>query len=216
MDAKLNQHNITTAENVSRADNISREEGARDATAHTAVATHATAATRAAVATGAGGALGDARLLVLGMWLGAAVLFSFAVAPGAFAVLPARELAGALVTRIIGVVNVGGFLVALLLLATAFARRRVAATTKTTGRAWILEVSALVLLALATGAGQWIIGARMAALRVAMGRPIDAVAATDPLRLAFNSLHGYSVAAMTTAMLAAVVAFILIARRNRC
>ncbi|MDQ1591270.1 MAG: hypothetical protein QOG71_1897 [Pyrinomonadaceae bacterium] len=207
MDAKLNQHNVTTAENISRADNIPREEGARDATAHATVATHA------AVATGAGSALGDARLLVLGMWLGAAVLFSFAVAPGAFAVLPARELAGALVTRIIGVVNVGGFLVALFLLTTAFARRRVA-TTKT-GRAWILEVSALALLALATGAGQWIVGARMAALRVAMGRPIDEVAGSDPLRLAFNSLHGYSVAAMTTAMLAAVVAFVLIARRNR-
>ncbi|MDQ1558355.1 MAG: hypothetical protein QOD32_1415 [Pyrinomonadaceae bacterium] len=201
MDAKPNQQNVTTAENVSR------EEGT-DASAHAAVATGAAAATKA------GGALGDARLLVLGMWLGAAVLFSFAVAPGAFAVLPARELAGALVTRIIGVVNVGGFLVALLLLATAFARRRVATTTKT-GRAWILEVSALALLALATGAGQWIIGARMAALRVTMGRPIDEVAASDPLRLAFNSLHGYSVAAMTTAMLAAVVAFILIARRNR-
>ncbi|HZG51541.1 MAG TPA: DUF4149 domain-containing protein [Pyrinomonadaceae bacterium] len=162
-------------------------------------------------ATGAGGAGGDARLLLLGMWLGAAVLFSFAVAPGAFAVLPARELAGAIVTRIIGVVNVSGFLVALLLLATAFARRR----ATTTRRAWMVEVSALALVALATGIGQWVIGARMAALRVALGRPIDEVAASDPVRLAFNSLHGYSVAAMTTAMLAGVVAFVLIARRNR-
>ena len=78
------------------------------------------ATARADRATG-GGALGDARLLSLGMWLGAAVLFSFAVAPGAFAVLPARELAGAIVTRIIGVVNVSGFIIALLLLATSFA-----------------------------------------------------------------------------------------------
>ncbi|HEX8633389.1 MAG TPA: DUF4149 domain-containing protein [Pyrinomonadaceae bacterium] len=171
------------------------------------------ATTRATGASGAG-ALGDARLLLLGMWLGAAVLFSFAVAPGAFAVLPARELAGAIVTRIIGVVNVWGFLVALLLLATAFARRRGAAATMSR-RAWTVEVSALALVALATGIGQWIVGARMAALRVALGRPIDEVAASDPVRLAFNSLHGYSVAAMTTAMLAGVVAFILIARRNR-
>jgi hypothetical protein len=167
---------------------------------------------RAAGATSKGfGALGDARLLLLGMWLGAAVLFSFAVAPGAFAVLPARELAGAIVTRIIGVVNVGGFIIALLLLATAFARGRGAASK----RARAVEVFALALVALATGVGHWVVAARMAALRVALGRPIDEVAAGDPLRLAFNSLHGYSVAAMTTAMLAALVAFILVARRNR-
>jgi hypothetical protein len=151
-------------------------------------------------------------LLLLGMWLGAAVLFSFAVAPGAFAMLPARELAGAIVTRIIGVVNVSGFMIALLLLATAFVPRRGAVTGR---RVWLVEASALVLLALATGVGHWVISARMAALRVALGKPIDEVAASDPLRLAFNSLHGYSVAAMTTAMLAAIVAFILVARRNR-
>ena len=159
------------------------------------------------------GALGDARLLLLGMWLGAAVLFSFAVAPGAFAVLPARELAGAIVTRIIGIVNVSGFMIALLLLlATMFVPGRGAAKGR---RRWLAEASALVLLALATGVGHWVVSARMAALRAALGKPIDEVAASDPLRLAFNSLHGYSVAAMTTAMLAAVVAFILIARRNR-
>jgi len=82
-------------------------------------------------------------------------------------------------------------------------------------RAWTVEIFALALLGLATGVGHWIISARMAALRLSMGRPIDEVAQNDPLRLAFNDLHGYSVAAMTTAMLASLVAFILIARRNR-
>ena len=185
------------------------EHGSRAAAGNISGARAGEASGRATVAVG-GGALGDARLLLLGMWLGAATLFSFAVAPGAFAVLPARELAGAIVTRIIGIVNAGGFFLALLLLATAFARRGAA-----TRRAWTMEVSALALFALATGVGQWVVGARMAVLRVAMRRPIDEVAASDPLRLAFNSLHGYSVAAMTTAMLATLVAFILIARRNR-
>lgn len=159
-------------------------------------------------------ALGDARLLLLGVWLGAAMFFSFAVAPSAFAVLPARELAGAIVTRTISVVNVAGLFVGLLLLATAFAGRgaRAAAARR---RAWALEVGALALLALATGIGHWVIAARMQALRLSMGRPIDELAQNDPVRLAFNNLHGYSVAAMTTAMLAAIVAFILIARRNR-
>jgi hypothetical protein len=155
-------------------------------------------------------ALGDARLLLLGAWLGAAMFFSFAVAPSAFAVLPARELAGAIVTRTISVVNVGGTLVGLLLLTTAFVGRSAAAR-----RAWRLEVVALALLAVGAGIGHWVIAARMQALRLSMGRSIEELAESDPLRLAFNDLHGYSVAAMTTAMLAALVAFVLIARRNR-
>ncbi|HEX8421981.1 MAG TPA: DUF4149 domain-containing protein [Pyrinomonadaceae bacterium] len=154
-------------------------------------------------------ALGIARLLLVGLWLGAAMFFSFAVAPGAFAVLPARELAGAIVTRTIGVVNVAGLVVGLLLLATAFVGRSAASK-----RAWLLEACALALMAAATVIGHWVISARMHALRLSMGRPIDELAQNDPLRLAFNDLHGYSVAAMTTAMLAALVAFILIARRN--
>lgn len=184
------------------------ERNASSAFAGTSAGAQMNGATRARTGSGA---FGDVRLLLLGVWTGAAMLFSFAVAPSAFAVLPARELAGAIVTRIIAVVNVSGLVVSLLLLATAFARRRGAAGR----RAWAMEVCALALLALATGIGHWFVSARMAALRVAMGRPIDEVAAGDPLRVAFNSLHGYSVAAMTTAMLAAVVAFILIARRNR-
>ena len=155
-------------------------------------------------------ALGVVRLLLLGIWLGSAIFFSFAVAPSAFAVLPARELAGAIVTRTIGIVNVGGSLIGLLLLATALVGRSMAAK-----RAWTLEVIALALLVLATGVGHWVISARMLALRLSMGRPIDDVAQNDPLRLAFNNLHGYSVAAMIVAMLAGLVAFILIARRNK-
>lgn len=164
-------------------------------------------AARAAVAP-ASHALGHARLLLVGVWFGAALFFSFAVAPSAFAVLPARELAGAIVTRTIGIVNVSGVIIGLLLLATAFA----GAAKK---RAWMLETLALALLVAATAVGHWVISARMQALRLSMGRPVDELAQSDPVRVAFNNLHGYSVAAMTTAMLAALVAFLLIARRNR-
>jgi hypothetical protein len=188
------------------------EQTASTRTVSNARAGEAATATRAAVAASDRmGALDVLRLLLLGIWLGAAVFFSFAVAPSAFAVLPARELAGAIVTRTIGIVNVGGTLVGLLLLATAFAGRAGSAAK----RARTLEIVALALVVLATGIGHWVISARMAALRLSMGRPIDEVAQNDPLRLAFNNLHGYSVAAMTTAMLASLVAFILIARRNR-
>ena len=39
----------------------------------------------------------DARLLLIGLWLGASVFFSFILAPSVFAVLPTRDLAGAVV-----------------------------------------------------------------------------------------------------------------------
>lgn len=153
--------------------------------------------------------LQDVRLLLAAVWLGAALFFSFAVAPSAFAVLPARELAGNLVTRTLGVVNVAGFVVSLLLLASAFAGRRAARR-----RAWLVEMVALAVVALTTFVGHWVINARLLALRRAMGRPIDEVAASDPLRVAFNSLHGYSVAVLTVGMLAGALALLMIARRR--
>jgi hypothetical protein len=62
--------------------------------------------------------------------------------------------------------------------------------------------------------GQWFINARLLALRVAMGRPIDEVDLRDPLRAAFNDLHGYSVIALAIGILAAAAALLLIARRR--
>ena len=156
------------------------------------------------------GAIAGARLLLVALWLGGAVFFSFVVAPSAFAVLPQRELAGAVVTRTIAVVNVGGLIVSLVVLALGLfagdaARRR---------RARLVEMVSLALVAISCGVGHWVVSARMLALRAAMGRPVDAVAADDPLRAAFNSLHGYSVGLMTVAMLAGVVALFAVVRRG--
>ena len=156
----------------------------------------------------------DVRLLLIALWLGGAVFFSAVGAPSAFGVLRARgvvyanEAAGSIVTRSLAILNTGGFIIALLLLVSAFLLRR-----GTRRRAFLAETISLALLAAATGVGQWIIAARMLALRTAMGRPIDDVAANDPLRLSFQSLHGYSVAALGVAIIAAAVALLLIARR---
>ena len=46
----------------------------------------------------------------------------------------------------------------------------------------------------------------------AMALPIDQIAVDDPRRIAFNSLHGYSVKAFGLAMIAALLAVVLIAR----
>ncbi|MBV9957422.1 MAG: DUF4149 domain-containing protein [Acidobacteria bacterium] len=153
--------------------------------------------------------LRDVRLLLVALWLGAAVFFSFAVAPTLFSLLPARELAGTVVTRTLAIINIGGFILSLLLLLTTFPGKN-----RISKRAFYTELVSLALIALTTFIGQWVISAKLLALRAAMGRPIDAVAATDPLRIAFNSLHGYSVVALSLGMIAAATALLLIARRK--
>jgi hypothetical protein len=154
--------------------------------------------------------LRDARLLLAAVWLGAAVYFSFAVAPAAFAALPARELAGAVVSRTLAVVNTGGAVVGLLLLLSLPLDRGAHSR-----RASVGEAASLLALAALCAAGQWIVAARMQSLRAQIGRPIDELAAADPLRVAFNSLHVYSVWALVAAMLAGAAALLLIARRAR-
>jgi hypothetical protein len=149
------------------------------------------------------------RLLVVAVWLGGAVFFSAAVAPSAFAVLPSRELAGALVARTLMILNVGGFVAGLLLLAGAFVGRKGTRLVP-----WLFEVLSLAVLTGATFVGHFLIAARMAALRAQMAKPIDEVAADDPLRVAFGALHGQSVTAMSAAIAAAAVALFLIARRS--
>jgi hypothetical protein len=156
------------------------------------------------------------RLILLAVWFGAALFFGAVVAPAAFGVLRsfglpnANEIAGSIVTRSLSIVNLAGFVIALLLLVTVILRRNYSSRLS-----FMLECICLGVIALATGVGHWFIAARMRALRVAMVLPIDQIAADDPRRIAFNSLHGYSVNALSLAMIAALVAMVLMARSLR-
>ncbi len=148
------------------------------------------------------------RLLLLGLWLGAAIFFSAAVAPTLFNVLRAagvnnaNELAGSMVTRLLGIINKGGFEIALFLFVTAFF------VNKNRGRlARFAEVISLAIVAIMTGVSHWIISARMFELRSAMGASIDQISPTDPRRMAFDSLHRYSVILLAVAMIAGLIAF---------
>lgn len=154
--------------------------------------------------------LRDARLLLIALWLGGAVFFSFVVAPSAFGVLPSRALAGAVVNRTLGVINVGGVFVSLALLASAFFVAGAASR-----RALRVEAAMLVVLGATCAVGRWVVAARLEVLRVAMRRPVDDVPPDDPLRVAFASLHGYSVAVLLIGMIAALAALLLIAHRPR-
>ena len=150
------------------------------------------------------------RVLLLGMWLGAAIFFGAAVAPALFGVLRsaglvnANELAGSVVTRLLSFLNKGGFEIALFALVTAFfvnRNQRFVART--------IEVLSLAIMAIMTGVSQWIITAKMVALRAAMNGTIDQVPFTDPRRIEFNSLHRYSTTVMMVAMLAGLIAFFI-------
>ena len=153
---------------------------------------------------------------MLAAWLGAALFFGAVVAPAAFGVLRsfglpnASEIAGSIVTRTLGVINVAGFFIALLLLVTALVRRQAQ-----TRLSLIVECVCLAVIALTTALGHWWIAARMRALRTAMELPIDQIAADDSRRIAFNALHGYSVKALGIAMIAGLVALVVMGRNLR-
>jgi hypothetical protein len=150
------------------------------------------------------------RIALLAAWLGVAIYFSTVVAPGAFGVLRsfslpnAGEIAGTIVTRTLYVVNLSGLLVSLFLLITAFVVK------KYYGRAlFILHNALLIIVAVSAVIGEWVIAAKMRGLRTAMHGQIDQVPLNDPNRIAFVALHGYSVAALSVAMIAALTVIIL-------
>lgn len=152
---------------------------------------------------------GGVSLSFLSVWLGAAIFFSAVVAPSAFAALRSfqvpnmNEIAGTIVTRALSVINVSGVLIGLLLLVLTVIVER-----KNIKASFLAGTFALMLMALATAAGHWVIAARMRGLRVAMVA-IDQVSPDDPRRIAFSNLHRYSVLSLTLAMLAALAAIIL-------
>lgn len=136
------------------------------------------------------------------------------MAPAAFGVLRsfalpnASELAGAIVNRSLSVVNVGGFVIGLIAFLTSLLLRN----SSSRGLWFILQSISLLVLTIATAVGHWIIAARIHALRAATEMRIDQLAANDPTKIAFDSLHGYSVQALGLAMIAALVAILAIAR----
>jgi len=150
------------------------------------------------------------------MWLGSAVFFSAVVAPGAFAVLRsyqtfnANEIAGAIVNRGLTAINVSGFVIGLICLAAGLLKFR-----KVPLKYFILEITSLSVLTIATAIGHWLIAANMHALRLTFTVPVDQITAGDPRRIRFDTLHAYSVKALSVAMIAAIAGFVMVALRTR-
>lgn len=160
--------------------------------------------------------LNNLRMLLLAAWLGAAIYFSAVVAPSVFSVLRsfslanAGEIAGTIVTRTLSVVNVSGFLLSLLLLITAFAGRKLRPRWT-----FVLQVVLFATIAITTAVGEWVIAAKLRGLRLAMHGQIDQLPLSDPNRMAFAALHGYSVMALAIAMIAALIALIVMAKNSK-
>jgi hypothetical protein len=139
--------------------------------------------------------------LGLAAWLGAALLLAAAVAPAAFAVLPSRTLAGAVVGRVLPVIFLTGLTIgALLALVEIFGTP----VSYSRGRLW-----AGLVLAFSCAMAQFVVAPRIARLRDAVGGPIDQLAADDVRRVLFLRLHGFSVLWLGTAMAAALIVVVL-------
>lgn len=153
------------------------------------------------------------RLLLLGLWLGAAIFFAASVAPTVFGELrdaglvDADEFAARIVTRSIAVINSSGFAVGLFLLMTAYFSARSGKRLAVFG-----EMICASIMVIMTGVSTWVISPRMLALRVAMRLPINQIVPTDPRGVEFDSLHHYSVMVMGVAMVAALLAFVFASR----
>lgn len=154
--------------------------------------------------------IGDLRSLILALWLGGSCFFSFAVAPSAFSVLTSPDLAGSLVSRTLMIVNLSGIVIGAVLLLTSFLPGRSAKPAFI----WI-ERFLLAIMTLAGVIGQFVIALWMSQIRMSLGKPIEEIAAEDPLRVQFDQLHQYSVYVLMTAMAAAALSYFLLAYRSR-
>jgi hypothetical protein len=143
-----------------------------------------------------------AGVVALSVWLGAAALTALVVAPAAFAVLPSRTLAGALVGRVLPVLFWSGLAIGLGVAVAGWSTPRPMARTVAAG-----------VMAAACAIAQLVVAPRIERIRNQIGDgAVDALAPTDPLRQAFGRLHGMSVAWMGLAGIAAIVTVILLVR----
>lgn len=152
--------------------------------------------------------ISDIRLLLTGLWLGAAVFF-IAVAQSAFTVLPTRDNAASLVSTALGILNVSGFVIGLVLFLTSLIKRQGFNQAQVFAERFLT----LVMTA-ASGIGQFVLGTWIGIVKAGIGRPIDDVPADDPLRVQFNQLHEYSVWILFVGMAASLLVFFIIAGKN--
>jgi hypothetical protein len=147
------------------------------------------------------------QIFSLGTWVGSILFFSFVVTRGAFSVLPNNDMAGALVGYTLSKLHTIGIVAGCIyLLATAMADRSMGALARPAA----LLVFAMIVF---TVASQYGVIARMDVLRAQMGS-VDATPAGNPLRVAFDRLHQYSVWLESAVLFSGLAALFLTARQK--
>lgn len=128
--------------------------------------------------------------ILLVMWLGGMIFFSFIVAPSAFKVLPTRQLAGSLVAEILQKSNFISYVVLVLFILLCLLTRILQKQKwSAPQRFLVLLASVALVISLYSKFG---VEPRLHTLRIETGA-IDARAVDDPLRREFDRLHQRSV-----------------------
>ena len=147
------------------------------------------------------------QFLSLGCWLGSIVYF-IVFTQGIFSVMPTKDLAGVVVGYSLARLHILGIVAGCLyLIATVALEKSVAALARPAA----LLVFAMILC---TMASQYGVIARMDALRSQMGS-VEATPAANPLRVAFDRLHQYSVRLESAVLLSGLAALFLTARQKQ-
>jgi len=132
------------------------------------------------------------------IWLGAALLFVAVVAPAAFAALPTRTLAGALVGAVLPPLFYAGIAVGVALVAfAAFTNHGRLVTRATVGG---------FLVAISCAGAQLVVAPRIERARAAIAGPVESIPTADPRRIAFGRLHLASVIWLGVAVVGAAAA----------
>jgi hypothetical protein len=122
------------------------------------------------------------------------------VAPAAFAVLPSRTLAGALVGQVLPPIFLSGILISLI---------GVAVDRPAVGRRHGVRRWALLVVAASCAIAQFVVAPRIERVRRDIGGPVEQLAATDPRRITFGRLHAVSVGWLGLAMVSAAATVVL-------
>jgi hypothetical protein len=145
------------------------------------------------------------QVFALGAWVGSIIYFSAVVAQGAFRTLPTVDDAGRLVGFTLGGLHYMGVIAAVIYLVASVALGR---SFRALGQP--AAISVILMLAM-TLVSQRIVIPRMDVLRAQMGS-VAATAASNPLRLEFDRLHGVSVKLESAVLLVGIASLFLTVR----
>src|ERR1017187_3436180 len=146
------------------------------------------------------------QIFSLGTWVGSIVFF-IVFTQGIFPVVNNNDLTGMLVGYALGRLHVLGIVCGVgFLLATVAAERSLGA---------LVQPAALLvfLMIICTMLSQYAVIARMDALKLQMGS-VSATPIDNPLRVAFDRLHQYSVRIESAVLLSGLAGLVLMARRK--